>query len=52
VTDILAWVITFGYGQLQSDWPFLIALIFAYRFLGLEIEFWIPKFLQDGVKDL
>jgi hypothetical protein len=49
---IVSWVINFAYGQLQSDWPLLIALLFAHRFFGLEVEFWIPKFLSDGVKDL
>jgi hypothetical protein len=53
MTDsILAWAFTFAYSQVASDLPLFIALIFAVRFCGLEVELWIPKFLQNGVKDL
>jgi hypothetical protein len=47
-----AWLLAFMISQWQADLPLLIALIFAHRFLGLEVEFWFPKFLTNGVKDL
>jgi hypothetical protein len=49
---IVSWLYAFMIAQWQSDLPLLIMLIFGVRFFGLEIEFWIPKFLTDGVKDL
>lgn len=52
MTDSVAWVLTFVYRHAAADIPSFIALVFAVRFCGLEVEFWIPKFLQNGVKDL
>jgi hypothetical protein len=49
---VAAWFISFAVGQFQSDWLMLIVLIFAHRFFGLEVEIWIPKFMQNGVNEL